>query len=478
MFKHSKKTIVFLVVAVFVLSLTACGGGTPTTGSTGGGVEESTNIDDVEQSSQTGTVEEEKPYTVEVDPVKWKGKKISVWQTFPEEGDVQSDYGGKSQKQRREEFQQISGATVEIVQVPGEDYDKKVIAAISAGTGPDIVWFGPDKKPTWMLQKLLLPLSDYIDFNDEEFMKNTGWSKSVIDFYTLNGKVYGANGVQLAARIYYNKDLFEKNGLEDPYELYLNGQWTWDKFIELAQELTQDTNGDGKIDQWGYISWITRQWYYTNGVELIKWVDGKPKFGMDDPKAERALQARYDAIHKYKYMPEVWWDPGPQDRFWKGEIAMDYWGYWEMENMKKNMGDKLGMVPFPIGPDMEPGKKSADVAECIGCGIAACSKEPDLAALWLKWSSVSDPESKEAYEKKMADLYGGLEVYQVFLEAAENAVIDEVGGYGKLGDIIGTEIENPVMDGKKTPAQAIKAAAQKAQAEIDNIWKQAEAAGQ
>ena len=49
----------------------------------------------------------------------------------------------------------------------------------------------------------------------------------------------------------YYIPMFKDNGLETPGELYAKGEWTWDKFIEYCDLLTQDTDGDGKIDQWG-----------------------------------------------------------------------------------------------------------------------------------------------------------------------------------------------------------------------------------
>ena len=32
----------------------------------------------------------------------------------------------------------------------------------------------------------------------------------------------------------YNKTMFEREGIEDLYELYLAGEWTWDKATEIA----------------------------------------------------------------------------------------------------------------------------------------------------------------------------------------------------------------------------------------------------
>ncbi len=46
--------------------------------------------------------------------------------------------------------------------------------------------------------------------------------------------------------IYFNRDIINQYGFDDPYELVYNKQWTVDKFTELARAATIDTDGNGK----------------------------------------------------------------------------------------------------------------------------------------------------------------------------------------------------------------------------------------
>src|SRR5690606_21399696 len=48
--------------------------------------------------------------------------------------------------------------------------------------------------------------------------------------------------------LYYNRALFDAASMEYP-----TLDWTWDDFEAAAAELTQDTDGDGSNDQWGFI---------------------------------------------------------------------------------------------------------------------------------------------------------------------------------------------------------------------------------
>ena len=46
--------------------------------------------------------------------------------------------------------------------------------------------------------------------------------------------------------VYYNKAIFDEYGVDYP-----EAGWTWDDLLAIAQELTVDTDGDGKTDIWG-----------------------------------------------------------------------------------------------------------------------------------------------------------------------------------------------------------------------------------
>ncbi|WP_273333329.1 extracellular solute-binding protein, partial [Dictyoglomus turgidum] len=239
--------------------------------------------------------------------------------------------------------------------------------------------------------------------------------------------------------LYYNKEKFEMAGLPDPLELYKQGKWTWETFFNLGKQLTQDTNGDGKIDQYAYASWRTyAPFLWTNDVMPIKYVGGRPVFNLDNPKAYKAFQAVYEMDAKYKMRPADWWTD-PQGRFQKGITCMDYWGPWDISNMRNALGKKLGMVPFPKGPDTN--KKSADEGDDSAWAIASSSKDPELAALYLLWMLMPTDKEKESIVKNQIERVGGKEVYDILMDAATRTVINPaagIPGFSELMDQIDT----------------------------------------
>lgn len=79
------------------------------------------------------------------------------------------------------------------------------------------------------------------------------WDQNEIEDMTIYGKLYMAIGdispteLLTSECILFNKVLFDDNGMEYPYEAALNGEWTIDMLLELADGLTTDLNGDGEI---------------------------------------------------------------------------------------------------------------------------------------------------------------------------------------------------------------------------------------
>ena len=58
--------------------------------------------------------------------------------------------------------------------------------------------------------------------------------------------------------ILFNKQVITDYGLDNPYELVANNEWTYDKMYEMADVVDSDTDGDGKqtvADNYGFIIW-------------------------------------------------------------------------------------------------------------------------------------------------------------------------------------------------------------------------------
>lgn len=99
--------------------------------------------------------------------------------------------------------------------------------------------------------------------------------------YAVYGKLFFINGdftIREDLRemsVTYNKKLYEENNFENPYDLVINGLWTFARMAEMAKVVTKDLNGDGKLDrhdQWGLMTEVIAGWYLylASGNKTIK----------------------------------------------------------------------------------------------------------------------------------------------------------------------------------------------------------------
>lgn len=461
--KRSLKTLLLLlVIASLVVSVFACGGKKAPTGGDEG---------------DEGTGAEEAFVDIYTD--KWKGEKITISFNFlptDEELDQQEAEGKldiqvqrRFLKRFRQEFEEATGTTIVNRPVPaGEDYSTKMLAEIAAGVGPDIINFWPASKPSYMLKNILVPLSDYIDFTKPVYADSTYVSKALTDYYTWLGKIYAINKDIHSAFLYYNKERFENLGLEDPVSLWKKDQWTWDKFFEYGVAVTQDTNGDGSPDEWGFASWFYNNGFITsNGVEYVTYDEqGLPRFAVDE-KYVRAREAADEMVSKYKMCPPVWWDPVPMQRMWNGETSMCYWIAAAAPDFNREMGEKVGIVCFPRGPDLPLDKKSRDQAETVGMGVTGCSKNPDLAALYLEWVFLDEEYVNTTLKDEYVKRYGSEEMYDYVKQWTANAAQLEYSGFGQgFVDAMNNVVNKPA---EGTWMQAIEANRAACQAALDDF---------
>lgn len=153
----------------------------------------------------------------------------------------------------------------------------------------------------------------------------------------------------------YNKTLFEREGLPDPYELYLDGEWDWDALTDIAVRATQDFDGDGVVDQWGIVD--IRPWdlAVSNGATLTK-VDenGKIIFSADEPAYIQALEQAYQWWTELAVQMPTYGSGDLRDTFINGNAAMYFGAALNgLETVLENMSDEWAIVPFPKGPSAD-----------------------------------------------------------------------------------------------------------------------------
>jgi multiple sugar transport system substrate-binding protein len=134
---------------------------------------------------------------------------------------------------------------VEMAHIPSQgDYRTRLATDYAAGTPPDVSFMNYRHYGAFAAKGLLEPLAPYLAESD--LIQPDDFYPIALDAFTWQGELVCMPQNISSLVVYYNQDLFDAAGLPYPAD-----DWTWETFLNTAVTLTQDTDGDGQIDQYG-----------------------------------------------------------------------------------------------------------------------------------------------------------------------------------------------------------------------------------
>ncbi|MCL2229744.1 MAG: extracellular solute-binding protein [Treponema sp.] len=189
------------------------------------------------------------------------------------------------------------------------------------------------------------------------------WNQVVTEAFTFNNRTFafadGYGGSYHAACVFWNKRLFREAGLDEnlPYDLQRNGQWTWDRFLEICKQLTRDRNNDGIMDTYAMPADLSTEildaLISSNGANYVsRDRNGRLSNATNTPAFIEAVQfymrLRDEGVMKPKPEGAAWNWHIPE--FQDGRVAMRIDQQYLATNDLRNMRDNWGMVLPPKGP--------------------------------------------------------------------------------------------------------------------------------
>lgn len=285
---------------------------------------------------------------------------VTVWHYFSVKSQVQelTDLAALYNKSN-------PNAKIDYVFVPYNQLPNKLVAAASAGTGPDVVIYnGPDIGQFVDAGAIRDITADW-----NGFAAKNQFASGVV--HSINGKIYGVQGYVNLLALWYNKDILDKVGIQPPKTI---AELTADLAKVKAAgykgiTLTGQANDQG---EWQAYPWLSAYgWSYSN------------------PSAA-SIQQGFSLVNSWVqdgYLSKIvttWGQAEPFQAFTVGDVAFAENGNWQLGSAKSDAHFNYGVVAMPSGSSSAKVYLGGEV-ESVG----AFSKNPALAWDYLKGSYFS-----------------------------------------------------------------------------------------
>ena len=253
-----------------------------------------------------------------------------------------------------------------------DDYSEYISQKALNGELPDVFMVLPEDFNTFSSVGLLKDL-DFLIESDAGF--------DVKDFYEgsydageFNGSQYALPYESVPTLMFVNKTLLEREGIQIP-----ENQWTWEDFYDICQKVTKDTDGDGRIDQFGVYDYDWKDAVYSNGGRI---------FDQSGTECNITAEAVENAILFTRRVRELsgYQNPTSND-FDTGKIAFRPMKFSEFRTYKpypwkinKYFEFQWDCIRLPQGPD---GKNETSMDHLL-MGISSETKHDQMAWEFLK----------------------------------------------------------------------------------------------
>jgi multiple sugar transport system substrate-binding protein len=253
------------------------------------------------------------------------------------------------------------------------NYEDKIKVMFAGKVAPDVIFMYPTALPAWVDLQALEPLDDLLAASGE--VNRDDYFRPMLDAFTYGGRLYGLPKDASAAVMQYNVELFERHGVAKP-----QADWSWDDMLHAAKALTRDTDGDGRVDQWGLNPFPWYVFVWGNGGRIVD--ESGTRCTLLEPAALEAIEFWVALRVEHGVTPtvETASDLGAARLFALQRAAMHFEMYPIVSVFRKQCEFTWDLAPVPSGP-------RGRVTEVVGSAMAVTSQSRSKAAAFefVRW---------------------------------------------------------------------------------------------
>lgn len=275
---------------------------------------------------------------------------------------------------------------IEVEYIPCAEtaYTQKLLTMFASNEAPDTFYARNAETPTLLKEGKMLELSALIDADPDFDLKDYENFENINKPYLADGKVYAVTDNDNPMVFYYNKDLIEETGFEDPYGLYQEGKWTWETFEAVCNAVNALGSADRPLYSYIVEGWNAAPylWSGSNGVKSF-YEDGKPLYNSAPVLEALDFVTKNIEDETFLYSSSSGKGLDTAQLFQTGQLAFSSGGRWMVPTYKNISDFGWNVVPWPKGPSGD--RYIAYTPGYTAYAINADTKHPEEAWAWFKF---------------------------------------------------------------------------------------------
>ncbi len=249
---------------------------------------------------------------------------------------------------------------------------------------------------------------DLFEFSDIIRFGEPYWDKNAVDSLSLGNKLFIATGdfsvntIDVTHCMIFNQDVVAQKGLENPYTLVKEGKWTIDKMLEMAKEVTAESDGVDGITYKDTIGLFINN-NYSNSLFIgcgesfvTKDENDSPVLAIYSDNSADVVQKIFDIFHdsavirlesfssqaKADGYNDCYW--AGRDRLANGNALFDTISLNAVLNMTSYDANFGFLVTPKYSEEQENYRSYISIIYATGCVIPSGNDDPETAALVLE----------------------------------------------------------------------------------------------
>ena len=290
------------------------------------------------------------------------------------------------------------GGKVEYTRVTdSEKFDQLASAIMAQQNVPDIFKYEWMAFPAQVLKDMYQPVDDIVNFDDPL------WAdvKTAADKFVMGGKHYVAPiSFTVGTLMMYDQDVIDAEGLDDPYELYVNNEWTWKNWEDIMSSYVGNAPAD--TERYGVNGFFRAHVVQQTGKRLVNYdhATNEISSNLNDPDIEKAQNFLYNMMKDGLILNG--WVGSARDCFNQNCLfyAMGDWAYTGNQTPKE--GENRGVDPIPQYDDNQQKITTSDMTAFMW---VKGSTRSEAVKCWFECvrASKTDPKYEQTNKDKFME---------------------------------------------------------------------------